>query len=234
MNLPITVRSASLPLQLLIAGRALDSLTNDAPRGDLTIRLVDRDSGDTYPLAERVLPDGTFAFYAVPEAAFPLLAQQDYRLRVEASAPNYQPDAFEFDLVSTAGQPALVARPVPLPGIEDMHVRLFSGDPAASDDLPITTIALSLDRNPVRLRGRVVDSADPPNGVDGAQLRLNPPGGPQVVADVEGNFEFPDPLPVELSVRIQVRAPQFENVTLTYEPDYTRPINFLTIRLQHS
>ena len=229
MSLPSTARSTTLALQALVTGRVQDNLTESTPLGTPTVRLVDRDTGENYPLSGRVLSGGAFAFYGRPETAFPRLAEQTYHLRVEAEAANYQPDAFEFDLGPVANQPALVTRPLPINSITDMQVRLFTGG-----GLPRTGITLNLERTAVRLRGRVLVSDDPTTGVDGARLRLNPPSGPRITAGAEGRFEFPDPLPVVLSVNIRVRAPSFERITLTYEPDYTRPINFLLVSLKRS
>lgn len=231
MSLPPTARSTTLAFQVLVSGSVQDNLTGNAPRGALTVRLIDRDTGDDYPLMGRVLPDGTFAFYGSPETAFPRLAEQTYRLRVEASVPNYQPDAFEFDLGPVAGQPELVTRPVPINGIADMQVQLFTGGglPYTVDD------TLTLDRNPVRLRGRVLVSDDPTEGVENASLEVvDPADSLSTTADAEGYFEFPDPLSVALSVQIVVTAAGFEPTTLTYEPDYSRPVNSLLIGLKRS
>jgi hypothetical protein len=229
MSLPMTTRSGTLPVQALISGRVEDSLTSGAPRGALTVRLLDRDTGAEYPLAGRVLANGTFAFYGLPETAFPRLSVQTYHLRVEASAANYQADGVDLDLGPAAGQPALVTRPIPTPGIDDAQVQLFTGG-----GLPRTDLALSLDRNAVRLKGQVLVSDDPTTGVANAQLTQNPPGGPSTTADADGNFEFPSPLPVVPSLTIQITAAGFEPSTITYEPDYTQPLNELTIPLKRS
>ena len=229
MSLPTTRRSGTLAAQALISGSVVDSLTSEPPRGALTVRLLDRDTGGTYPLAGRVLPDGTFAFYGPPEAAFPRLAMQTYHLRVEASAAHYQPDSLDFDLGPAGGQPALVTRSIPTPGIDDAQVLLFTGD-----GLPRSDINLSLDRDAVRLKGRVLVSDDPPTGVANAQLTLNPPTGPSTTADAEGCFVFPSPLPVALSLTIRITAAGFEPAEITYEPDYTQPLNVLTVPLRRS
>ena len=229
MNLPPTTRSVTLALQSLISGRVEDGLTNGVPYGALTVRLIDLDTGQDYPLPGRVLPDGTFSFYGLPETAFPRLAEQTYHLRVEAGAPNYQPGTLDFDLGPVAGQPAPVARPVPIDGIPDINVPLFT-----AGGLPHAGITLVLDRNAVRLRGQVHVSDDPTQFVAGASLELNPPSITTALAGGEGRFEFPDPLPVMESVTLQVMAPLFETANLTYEPDYSQPINDIQIGLKHS
>ena len=60
MSLPPTVRAATLELQVLIAGRVRDGLTDGAPVGPLTVALLDRDTGASYPLRGRVFDDGSF------------------------------------------------------------------------------------------------------------------------------------------------------------------------------
>jgi hypothetical protein len=226
MSLPKTTRSATLTLQALVTGSVSDGLTGGVPRGALTVRLIDRDTEEDYPLAGRVLPDGTFAFYGAPETAFLGIAEQAYRLRLEASAPSYGPASFELDLGPAAGQPAPVTRAMPS---GDARVRLFTGG-----GLPRTEIRLTLDRNPVRLRGRVSVSDSPGEGVSGATVRLNPPAGPSATTDADGYFTFPAPLPVALTVEIEVSAADFENAQLRFEPDYTRLLNFLVVNLKRS
>ena len=70
-TLPTTARSVTLAHQAIISGSVQDSLTGEAPRGALTVRLIDLDSGDDFPLAGKVLADGSFAFYSPPERALP-------------------------------------------------------------------------------------------------------------------------------------------------------------------
>lgn len=229
MTLPRTTRSATLALQVLVSGTVQDSLTGAAPSAALQVRLVDRDIGDDYPLPSCVQPDGSFAFYGTPEKVFPGLAGRTYHLQVEASATYYQSGTFNFDVGPASGQPALVARPIPIASIADMQVRLFTGG-----GVPRTGIALSLDRNQVRLRGQVRVSDDPTAGVAGAQLTLNPPAGPAATTDARGNFEFASPLPLSLVVTIEAKAAGFEDRTLQYEPDYTQPVNTLLVGLKRS
>jgi hypothetical protein len=242
VSLPATTRSGTLVQQALISGSVKDTLTQRAPRGALTVQLLDRDTGDGYPLAGRTRPDGCFAFYGSPKTAFPRLAEHTYHLRVEATAPNYQPTWADLDLGPIADQPTLATRPVPLDNIPDMQVWLFTGD-----GLPLTDIDLGLDRNPVRLHGRVVSLPEPDQqddntggsppsltGVQDATVEIDPPTGPATTTDADGRFEFPAPLPITLSVEIKVSATDFEEKMLTYEPDYTQPVNTLSIRLKRS
>lgn len=227
--LPATVRSASFAQQAVVSGWVLDSLTGEAPRSPMAVRLIDRDSGKDYPLLGTTGPDGSFAFFASPETAFPRLAVQTYRLQVEAGAARYIPATFDFDAGPVAGQPAAVSIPVPTPGIANIEVRLFNGG-----GLPQADISLSLDREPVRLAGRVVVSNDPTVGVDSATVQQNPPTGPSVVAGPDGAFEFAGFLPVVLSLQLRISAAGFETSTLTFEPDYTRPTNQVTVLLKRS
>lgn len=227
--LSATARSITLACQAVVSGRVLDSLTGAAPRGILLVRLIDRDTGKAYSLLQTILSDGSFAFHAAPERVFPRLAVQTYHLRVEAGASSYTPDAFDFDVGPVAGQPATVSVPEPTPGIGALHVRLFTGG-----GLPHTGINLSLDRQAVRLLGRVVVSTDPTAGVPGATIQQNPPGGDSTTADSGGFFAFSSPLPVVLSLQLRVSVTGFENTTMTYEPDYTRPTNQVTILLKPS
>lgn len=227
--LPATVRSTALVQQTVIAGRVLDSLTGQAPAAPVLVRLIDRDSGQEYPLASASQPDGAFAFFAQPETAFPRLASHTYRLRIEASAARYVTAAFDFVAGPAAGQPAAVSIAVPTPGIAPIPTRLFTGG-----GLPRVGISLSLNREPVRLAGRVVVSTEPATGVTGATVQQFPPLGPSVVAGAHGRFQFPDPLPVALAIPLRVSAFDHETTTLTFEPDYSQPINRITVLLKRS
>ncbi len=229
MTLPKTVRSGTLARQAIISGNVQDGLTGAVPLGRITVRLLDRDTGDEYPLRGTVLAYGHFAFHATPEKAFPGLAERTYHLRVEASAPRYTSDGFDFDIGPVADQPAEVVVPVPTPGIPDLNVRLFT-----AGGLPRTGISLTLDRESVRLEGRVVVSTDPDAGVANATVQQNPPGGPSTTTGSEGFFAFVDPLPIVLSLQLRISAASFENTIMTYEVDYTRPVNRVTILLKPS
>jgi hypothetical protein len=228
-TLPTTVRSSTLARQALISGRVQDGLTGAAPLGRITVRLLDRDTGDEYPLRGTVLADGHFAFHAAPEKAFPGLAERTYHLRVEASAPRYTADGFDFDVGPVADQPAEVVVPAPTPGIQDLRVKLFT-----AGGLPRTGISLTLDREGVRLEGRVVVSTDPTAGVANATVQQNPPAGPSTTTGSEGFFAFVDPLPIVLSLQLRISAASFENTIMIYELDYTRPVNRVTILLKPS
>lgn len=229
MSLPATRRSATLPLQVLVSGRVRDSLTGGVPRGVLRVRLVDRGTQAEWPLLGRVLPDGSFGFFGPADGAFPRLTERTYRLRVEASAPNYQADSLDLEVGPAAGQPALVTRPSAVDGIADMQVRLFTGG-----GLPRTGVQLSLNRNAVRLRGRVHVAGDPSDGINRAWVKVMTPPRSSTPTSADGRFELPDPLPVALSIQIRVSAQRFEPLTLTYEPDYTQPVNTLVIGLKRS
>ena len=206
MSLPPIVRSVTLPLQVLISGRVEDSLTpGEAPRSSLRVRLLEIDSvtseSEDYPLRVNVGSDGTFAVFGVPETAFPRLDETTYHLRLEASAPNYEPATSDFDIDPIAGQPELGTRSVPLPGISDMAVKLFTSG------LPLTNIALSLQRKAVRLRGRVIELNDLSQGVENATVSVE--GSSSTVTGSDGKFEFPDPMPVQASIAITVSATDF-------------------------
>jgi hypothetical protein len=229
MTLPKTIRSITLARQAIISGRVLDGLTGVVPLGRITVRLLDRDTGDEFPLRGTVLADGHFAFHAAPEKAFPGLAERTYHLRVEASAPRYTLDGFDFDVGPVADQPAEVVVSVPTPGIQDLNVRLFT-----AGGLPRTGISLTLDRDGVHLEGRVVVSSNPGVGVANATVQQNPPAGPSTTTGSEGFFAFAAPLPIVLSLQLRISAASFENTMMTYELDYTRPTNQVTIPLKPS
>jgi hypothetical protein len=213
-------RSAILVRQVLVSGQVRDALTPEhGPRGVLRVRLLDRDGGADYPLPGKVGPDGSYAFFGVPEMAFPLLTSQTYRLRVEASAPGYIAAEIDFDLASTAGQPAdVVYTPLYQPAVSTT-VHLFTAT------LP-RQIDMSLSRDAVRLRGRVVRADDPASSVSGAQVMV---GAHTALTDAEGFFLLASPLPVVLSVPISVNALGFASRVIDYEPDYTQPVNTLVI-----
>ncbi|NLS75693.1 MAG: hypothetical protein GXY76_00395 [Chloroflexi bacterium] len=229
MTLPPTVRSVTLARQAVIWGRVTDSLTHAAPRGALRVRLLDRDTGEPYPLASAVLLDGSFAFHGPPERAFPRLAERAYHLRIEASGPRYAPAIADLDIGPAAGQPALVTAPPPTEGVGALRFRLFTGG-----GLPIANLALALDRLAVRLEGRVVRSTDPAAGVAGATVQHTPPGGPSTATDLAGYFVFPDPLPVSLALPLEASKAGFDPATLAFAPDYDLAVNQVVIRLKPS
>jgi hypothetical protein len=225
-------RSATLPLQVLISGRVQDSLApGEAPRSPLTVRLlwidpVTSESKD-YSLKVKVCPDGTFAVFGIPETAFPKLDEKTYHLQLEASAPNYETVISDVIVIGPiSGQPELVTRSVPFPGIPAIQVRLFT-----SNDLPLPDISLSLQRKAVRLRGRVIEQNDPSQGVGNATVSVA--GGPNTVTDLNGKFELPTPMPVQASITITASATAtgFDKKTFDYELNYNQPINFLLINL---
>ncbi|NJN18735.1 MAG: hypothetical protein HC822_22010 [Oscillochloris sp.] len=223
--LPPLRRSTSLALQVLIFGIVRDALTPDhAPRGALEVRLIDRDTATDYGLRSKVQPDGGYAFYGLPDVAFPRLESQVYRLRVTAAAPGYHDNGFDFDLGPLANQPQLVERPLALAGVPPMQVRLFTAT------LP-RRIDLNLNRAALRLHGRVVRTADPLQGIANASLSLNPAVIAAAVSGADGQFSFADPLPVAQTLQIDVTAAGFNQETVTFEPDYSRPVNSLVVRL---
>lgn len=224
-SVPRMERSAILVQQVLIYGSVRDGLTPDVgPRGALLVQLLDRDTGGDYPLKGKVLPDATYAFYGLPQTAFPLIASQTYHLRIEAAAPGYLASAIDFDLGPAANQPQVTSRPLALPQIPPMQVILFT----APNTLLPRRIDFMLDRSAVRLRGRVVQAANPAQGINNATIQA---GAQTAATDAQGFYTFPLPLPVTLSLPITATANGFDPKTVTFEPDYTRAINELIFAL---
>ena len=220
-----TIRSATLVTQVLISGTVEDGLTGDVPAGALTVTLIDRNSGEQFPLNQKLQKDGRFAFFGAPETVFPLLANQDYPLKVEASADNYQTASFDFSVGPEAGQPEEVTRVMTAAGVEDTTVKVFNGG-----GLPVSGIVLILARNQVVLTGKVHESGDPFKGIAGALVEVLTSS--QTVADGEGDFQMPQSLPLAESVEIAAEASGFESARITYEPDYSQPINYVTVALR--
>jgi hypothetical protein len=223
MSIPRTVRSSTLATQALISGVVRDSLTGGPPRRPVDVQLIDRNTGDDFPLRKRVFDDGRFAFHGQPERAFPLLAQETYELRLLAGASSYGTATLDIDIGPVPDQPALISVPVEHAGIEDMQVRLFTGD-----GLPRRELVLEIDRMPVDLMGRVHEASEHSEPVTGAMVSV---GEISAETDADGRFRLPDPLPVVQSVEVQVTADGFEPAVFDYEPDYTRTVNFLQIAL---
>jgi hypothetical protein len=218
-------RSSTIVLQSLVSGSVRDGLLGGPPRAPFTVRMLDRISGEEQPLSRRVLEDGTFTFYGTPERELPLVHSRRYRLRVEASAPRYAADSFDFDVGPAPAQPTLAARDVPLDG--PAHVRLFT-----LPQFPRRGIVLTLEPEAVRLRGRVVVSDDPGTGVAGASVRIQ--GGPVTTADAEGRFEFPNPLPVATLIDLQVTATNFDAAQIEFEPNFSEATNSIVVPLKRS
>lgn len=91
---------------------------------------------------------------------------------------------------------------------------------------------LTLSPIPVRLRGRVVASTNPDQGI-AADLKVTTPDGisTKTTAHDDGRFEFKDPLPLLRAVGIIVTATGYELEQFEYEPNYNQPVNSLLIRL---
>ncbi|MCA1994891.1 MAG: carboxypeptidase-like regulatory domain-containing protein [Coleofasciculus sp. S288] len=245
MSLPALVRSTTLPLQVLLSGRVEDSLKpGEPPRGALTIQLVEIDAVTSesrdVSLGKRIQADGTFAFFGLPETAFSRIAEQTYQMRLEVSVPNYQPGRFNFNLGAIPGQPERVNRVISLEGVPVTQVWLFTregtpsaGDPPMVTTLPLTNVLIQLQRNPVRLQGRVIDLNNPLQGIENATVAVT--DGANTTTNHQGDFEFPEPMPLRESLQISVSAPNFDAKTLDrYELDYTQPINSVRISLRPS
>lgn len=217
-------RSATLVLQALLVGRVTDGLQPERPPlAAPEVRLLDRDTGAAYGLPGTVKPGGAYAFYGLPDTAFPELATRSYRLRVEASAPGYHQHGVDVDVGPVADQPQRVTRAAAHGSLPPMAVTLFTGT------LPLR-VDLTLERRAVRLSGRVVEAAAPARGVGGATLTIAAHG---LVAhsDARGAFAFAQALPLALSLEIHVAATEYQDATLTFEPDYGQLENSLVIAL---
>lgn len=239
MTLPSLNRSATLSTQVILSGKVEDGLVpGESPRSGLQVKLLvvepDTEPKD-YPLGGKVRPDGCFAFFGVPDRAFPQLADRTYALQIEASAPNFETAIFNFNLGAIANQPQRVRRSLPdALSLPDMEVVLFTdpvatppGDPAIITRLPMTDIRLTLSRHPVRLQGQILNPDD--QGIAGATIVID--GRDSTSTHSDGRFVLPDPLPLALSLTVTVSAPGFTEKLFTYEPDYRQPINSLLIRL---
>jgi hypothetical protein len=179
-----------------------------------------------YPLSSRVRSDGTFAFFGVPDLAFPHLAEHAYQLHIDVSGSHYLPLTHQIELGPTVDQPQTVSRSIPIEGLEPMRPRLFT------HDLPRTGIVLRLDRRAVRLKGRVLDASAPETGVGGAELKVS--ADLSAITDQEGFFEFSSPMPLELAIVISVSALGFIEERLEFELDYNQPVNEFIFSLRQS
>ncbi len=211
-----------MAMQSLLEGRVIDSLTGQVPRVPVAVHLRDRSDPDLPEVELRrvITADGRFSFSGDPDHAFGRLATTSYLLRLEASAPFYTDAAVDFDLAATGGQPATVT--IPVPDQDDAEVRLFTAT------LPRAGLDLALAPQPVTVRGRVVRSADPTAGVDGATVDVT--GGPTETADGDGRFEFVAPLQEVLE--ITVSATGFDDNVLDHEVAYGQAINEIVVPLR--
>lgn len=227
MSVPSSHRSTTLVTQALIFGRIKDGRTGEAPAALPLVRLVDRDNGQPWRLPSRVLADGSFVFFGQPLQVFPQLATRTCYFRLAAEAMGYQPATLDFDVGPAIDQPTLVIRPVPQDGIEPMQVRLFTGA-----GLPQRDVVLTLQPNRLQLRGVVRVSNNPEIGVAGASISLS--AGQSATTDADGAFEFTEALPLVSSVEVKAACIGYDTAMLTYELDYTHPINTLSIGLKSS
>jgi hypothetical protein len=222
-ELPPLHRSSVLTRQVLIWGAIVDALTpGEGPRGALDVRLLDRNTNANVLLARKIQPDATYAFYGIPAKVFPPPGRdRTLQLRLEARAPGYLPAGVDIDLGLPANQPARVTRSYAELDLPDLPAVLYTAG------LPLE-VNLTLQRRAVRLRGRVVQAANPAEGVDGAQVTG---GGQTATTGGDGFFEFANPLPVALSISFTVTKAGFEDHTAAFEPDYTRPFNEWVVAL---
>ena len=223
----MTLRSATLVKQVLVSGAVVDSLTGDAPLGVLNLDLIDQITGKSFPLIKNTRKDGSFGFVGAPGIAFPLFATQEYRLRLVASAANYEESTFDFVVGPAEGQPESVEVTMSADGIDDTTISLFNGG-----GLPRSKIEMVLVRNQVVLTGKVHGSDDPSDGIDAASVKVLTSS--EAVTGADGKFRMPEPLPMALSVEISTEAPGFELSRITYEPDYSKPVNYVSIPLRRT
>lgn len=232
MNLPQLIRSATLPLQVLISGSIQDSLTpGESPRSPVSVELYEINpvtgKRTECSLKVKVFANGAFSFFGVPETAFPRLGEKEYDLQLEASAPNYETRIFDFNIGPINGQPELVARPIPFPEIPDVQIKLLT-----SNNLPRTNISLSMNRKAVRLRGQVIEQNNLSQGVKDATVSVAS-GSNSITAftDRNGKYEFSALMPVRTSILITASATGFDSKTFEYELNYNQPSNSLLISL---
>ena len=146
------------------------------------------------PVVGKVLEDGTFAISAYLNFLFPNLASQNYpfTLTVSVTSPQYRSGKFERTLAPVA---------IPLGSEFD------PAPPAAPDPLiDFGTVVLAAD--PVNIRGRVVEAANPGTPVVGATVEVLHAGPPipAVATDADGRYRF-DEIGVTAPAQIQCSAP---------------------------
>ncbi|QDG52253.1 hypothetical protein FIV42_16355 [Persicimonas caeni] len=214
-------RSTTLVSQALISGRVVDAIDAGAPRSEVDVRLVDRDSGESYPLDVNVRSDGVFAFFGDPVSAFEDIGRA-YRLRLEASADGYLDGAVDLsDFSIPSDQPAQADFASSFDAVADATYRRFS------DTLPIEGQLIELEREPVRLSLLVLDAADN-SALAGASVTLD---GVTQQTDAGGEVVF-DPLPSQKTVTIDVSATGYDDARIEHLIDYEAAENRRRIALR--
>ena len=193
-------------------GRLLHEGTGKPPVGAVKFTAAEG------PVVGKLHEDGTFAISAYLNFLFPNLASQNYpfTLTVSLTSPQYRSGKFERTLA-----------PVVVPVGTDFD----PAPPAAPDPLiDFGTILLAAD--PVNIRGRVVEAANPATPVVGATvevLHAGPPV-PNAGAGADGRYRFDD-IGVTAPAQIRCSAPTFKTVTRDLLLDFGRLVNEENFRL---
>jgi hypothetical protein len=143
-------RSATLVIaQVLIRGQVVDSEDTQMPIAGYTVRLFDEGPDPAvaiiparFHLNLKQTPEGEFGFFGDPEA-IPLNKMQQYKWRVELSAPKYEVLKKSFQFGPLAFQPVVVEFPNSIPD-DIISVRLFNaGLPVQLGKLELVKSAIS-------------------------------------------------------------------------------------------
>ena len=193
-------------------GRIIHEGTGRPPVGAVTFAAAEG------PVVGRVLEDGTFALSGYLNFLFPNLAAQNYQLTLTISltSPQYRSGRFERTLA-----------PVVVPLGSD-----FDPAPPAAPDPLVNFGTIILAADPVNIRGRVVEAANPGTPVGGASVEVLHAGPPiaAAAADASGRYRFDD-IGVTAPAQIRCSAPTFKTITRDLLLDFGRLINEENFRL---
>ncbi len=213
-----TLRATDIVLstQAFITGHIVDAIARRPLRTLPSLFLHQRSAPDrAVGLCQRIGRDGSFAWFGDPRSALPeLAAGQVFDLALTAKAEGYESQSIDLPL----SEADLELQPVTL----EIMGKSFSVPVRTA--LPVG-VEIALSPRPVGLNGRVVQKADPSQGIAAASIRVSLPEtrGP-VFSDANGYFTLSD-LPVAAFATFVVQAPNFIEFEAQLPLDFGSPFN---------
>jgi len=217
----IHLADRSLPsTQVIVMGRLREDITDRGLEGfsaSLSFTHADQPS---LPLAARLNlgSEGYFAFHMVPAAEmppFPVDATVTLTVDFEPAAH----PAFSVSKEIAGAELALVDQPVSVAG-QDVSMRIIAGAPF--------DFSASVSPEPVALKGTVLRDFDPTAPAEDVTVQAD--AGPAVTTDAAGRFFMPQ-LPLA-AVTVLTLTDQAVETTRTYRPDFSQPVNNVTLSLE--
>lgn len=189
-----------------VSGRIIHQGTGKPVVGQVNLRAKQG------PIVTKVLDDGTFAVSGYLRFLFPKLATQPYPidLTIRADSPEFQAGFIEQAL------------PVVIP-----MGRNLDPDPPTVPDPPVDVGTILLPGDPVNVRGRVFDGANPGTPINGASVKVLHAGPPipAVLTGADGRYRI-DGINITAPAKLSCSEPiHFKPETRVLLLDFGRMVN---------